>query len=92
MIDIIELMEIFNLHQKPYVNLGVEWCRDGAQIYFIEDGSVYGAVFDKVVGSKDNVTCIMHDVEQFLGWEPALFSTHLEISLAEFEEKYGDLM
>ena len=92
MIDIIEIMQLFNLDEKPYVQLGCEWCRDGSSIFFVEDSALYGAIQGDVVGTKEGIVCLMNDVQQFLGWQPAVFSENLEISYDEFELKYEDEM
>lgn len=92
MIDIYEIMELFNLDEKPYVNLGCVWCRDGSQIFFLEDNIVYSVVAGDLIGELDGIVCINNDVEQFLGWQPAIFTSVLEICPKLFEEIYGGLM
>lgn len=92
MVDIIEIMKLFNLDEKPYVNLGCVWCRDDFNIMFVEDGLVYDATQGNLIGEKDGVVCINNDARQFIGMQPAIFTSTLEISREMFEETYGDLM
>ncbi|CAL9978059.1 hypothetical protein VPHF99_0226 [Vibrio phage F99] len=92
MVDLIEIMKLFDLDEKPYCNLGCVWCRDGSRTTFIEDGNIYGAVQGDVIGVKGGIVCINNDVQQFLGMQPAIFTSVLEISPELFEETYGDLM
>ncbi|CAH9014546.1 conserved hypothetical protein [Vibrio phage 277E43-1] len=87
-----ELMKMFNLDEKPYLNLGVEWCKDDYQIMFVEYGVVSCETLGKRLGNVDGIVCMEIDVQQFLGWQPAVFSEHLEIAYDDFEEKYGDIM
>lgn len=92
MIDIFEIMKIFNLDEKPYIQLGCDWCHDGSRIFFVEEGMLYDAVKGDWIGTQDGIVCLMNDVQQFLGWQPVIFSQHLEMNYGEFEDKYGDEM
>ncbi|AUR84845.1 hypothetical protein NVP1063O_178 [Vibrio phage 1.063.O._10N.261.45.C7] len=92
MVDLLEIIERFNLDEKPYINLGNVWCRDGHSIYFIEEGCVYSAVQGNVIGEEDGIVCINNDVQQFMGMQPAIFDSSLEFSPEKFEELYGDFM
>ena len=93
MIDIEELMRVFGLKETPYVNLGLEWCTDNGSVYFVGDGWSFSAVYDeRSLVVKDGIVCMLNDVQQFRGWEPAVFTESLELSVEMFEEKYGDLM
>lgn len=92
MIDLIEIMKMFNLDEKPYMQLGCVWCRDDFRITFIEEGIVYDAIQGELIGNEDGIVCLMNDVQQFLGWQPVIFSSNLEISPEEFEKTYGELM
>lgn len=88
MIDVYELMQMFDLEETPYLNLGIEWCKDGYQIMFVEDEVVYCETLGKRLGGISNVVCLEIDVQQFLGWQPAVFTQSMEISWEEFEDKY----
>ena len=92
MIDIFEIMKMFELSEKPYTLLGCEWCTDGSGLCFIEDGNIYRVVLGEMLGEKDNIVCYMVDVQQFLGWQPAVLSKHMQTTYESFEEKYGDMM
>ncbi len=87
-----ELMQMFDLDEKPYLNLDIEWCKDGYQIMFVEDGTVYCETLGKHLGNVDDVICLEIDVQQFLGWQPAVFTQSMEITWEEFEDKYEDKM
>ncbi len=92
MIDLVEIMKMFNLTEQPYVNLGCVWCSNGNSLYFYEDGNVYSSLQGELVGVEDGVVCIMNDVQQFLGMQPALFTETLEISYEKFEDIYWEKM
>lgn len=92
MVDLLELMEIFNLDEKPYCNLGCEWCVTRDSIYFVEDGMMYSSIKGELIGKEEGMVCINNDLQQFLGMQPAVFTSVLKITPEEFEEKYKDLM
>lgn len=90
MIDLVEVMKMFNLTEQPYLNLGCVWCRTPPySIHFYEDGDLYSAVRVSLVGEDGNLVCIMNDVQQFMGMQPAIFTKTLEISPEKFQELYG---
>ena len=92
MVDMIEIMKMFNLEEKPYCNLGLVWCRDKYTVSFVEDGSAYSAVIGDVLGEDNGIVCINNDVQQFFGMQPAVFSKDLEIDTSEFEKRYEGVM
>ena len=92
MIDIFEIMKMFELSEKPYTLLGCEWCTDGLGLYFVEEGNIYKETLGEMLGEKEGVVCCMIDVQQFLGWQPAVLSKHMQTTYESFEEKYGDTM
>tara|TARA_Y100001963_G_scaffold141003_1_gene208705 strand:+ start:63 stop:341 length:279 start_codon:yes stop_codon:yes gene_type:complete len=92
MINTFELIDMFNLTEKPYHLLNGEWCTDGLGLYFIEDNQMYSVALGEIVGEKDDIVCCMIDVQQFLGWQPAVLSKHMQTTYETFEEKYGERM
>lgn len=92
MTDIFEIMRMFNLAEQPHVILGNVWCRNGYTISFIEDGVAYQEIQGEVIGEDEGILCINIDIQQFLGMQPAIFSSTLEISPELFEENYKELL
>lgn len=92
MTDTFEIMKMFHLTEQPYILLGNVWCRNGNAISFIEDGVAYQEIQGDVIGDDEGILCINIDIQQFLGMQPAIFSSTLEISPELFEENYKELL
>ena len=92
MIDIFEIMKLFNLDAKPYLNTGLPWSCDGSQVYFVEDNCMYSVIAGEDSTSTMGFVCAQTDVQQFLGWEYMIFSAHMQEDFEFFEKKYLHLM
>ena len=90
--DNLTLMTTCNLNEIPYNNLKTTWCRDGYQVMFVEENLIYCETLGKTLSTIGDVICLEIDVQQFLGWQPTVFTQSMEITWEEFEQKYEEVM
>lgn len=91
MIDVYEIMKMFDLNEKPYVQLGLPWAQDGYKIYFVEDGILYDVYTEGVCRIEEGIYCFQVDLYQFMGWQPMIFTSNLKMGYEDFENKFRDL-
>ena len=92
MSDAFELMKLFELDEKPYVNLECEWAVDGGSLYFVDNGVMYQEVFGKIESQKNGISLCVIDVQQFMGWQPMVLTSSMNMSFDDFDNKYSNLM
>lgn len=86
------LIDIFNLEDAPYDYRDMPWTVENESIYFYDGEAVYQEVLGEHVATKSGLYHVKIDIQQFLGWEDAVFSVKSRLLYANFERKYKQLM